>query len=152
MAKYLIKIGEVNKLKKKVNTVVNKPIAKVAKKAKKKTIKQSKPKSIKQKPVVKVIIEKKLLSHAPENHYFVFSNGKKMRNMYQFVDELEHMHEDVFKEHVNENKNDFANWVEHVFEGKSLADELRQIEDRLDTQRAVLKELVRQLTLEKRRK
>lgn len=140
-------------MKKKVNKVAKKPKtdkkpAKVVVKAKSKVAKPA----VKLKPVVKVVIEKKILGHAPEKHYFVFNNGKKMRNLYQFIDELEHMHEDVFKQHVNESKNDFANWIEHVFEGKGLADELRQIEDRLDTQRAVLKELVRQLTIAQKKK
>ena len=103
-----------------------------------------------EKPKIKVIIEKKLLGHAPERHEFVFSDGKRLKNIYQLVDELETMQEEVFRQHVNEFKNDFANWIENVFEGKSLADELRQIEDRLDSQRAILKELVRQLTLTKK--
>jgi len=33
---------------------------------------------------------------------------------------------DTFQKHVNAEKNDFANWVEHVFGEKDLADRLRQ--------------------------
>ncbi|OYT32759.1 hypothetical protein B6U93_00605 [Candidatus Woesearchaeota archaeon ex4484_78] len=134
------KKGEVTSLKKKVVKAHKKP----------KTVKKSKTK--KEKPKIKVVIERKILGQAPERHEFILSDGRRLKNIYQLVDELETMTEDVFRQYVNEFKNDFANWIEDVFEDKSLADELRQIEDRLETQRAILKELVRQLTLAQKKK
>lgn len=125
----------------------------VKKPAKKKVIKKTvknvrKPK----KPKVEVIIRKKVLGEAPQEHHFMLRDGKKIKTVYQLIDELEMMNEDLFKHHVNEHRNDFANWIEHVFDERSLADELRYIEDRIDTQRAILKELVRTLTKEVHKK
>lgn len=34
--------------------------------------------------------------------------------------------QDTFSKHVNEEKNDFANWVEHVFGEVELAEQLRK--------------------------
>ena len=34
--------------------------------------------------------------------------------------------QDTFSKHVNEEKNDFANWVQHVFVEEELADQLRK--------------------------
>ncbi len=33
---------------------------------------------------------------------------------------------ETFQKHVNEGKNDFANWVQHVFQEEGLAEQLRK--------------------------
>jgi len=127
---------------------------KAAKQAKTPTKKQVKRKTVKKpvnakrsaKPKIEVTIRKNVLGKAPQEHHFVLQDGRTVKTVYQLVDELETMSEEMFRHHVNDFKNDFANWIEHVFDEKHLADEMRYIEDRLDTQRAILKELVRTLT------
>lgn len=120
---------------------------KAAKTVKKKTVKaKTAKKPGKAKPKIEVTIRKSVLGKAPEEHHFVLQDGRAVKTIYQLVDELETMSEEMFQHHVNEYKNDFANWIEHVFDEKHLADELRYIENRIDTQRAILKELVRTLT------
>ena len=98
---------------------------------------------------VKVTVTRKVLGKAPEQYSFVLHDGRKLQSAYELVDELETMTEDTFRQFVTDSENHFANWIEHVFEEKSLADEMKHIKNKMDTQRAVLKHLVRELVKER---
>ncbi|MEM3154506.1 MAG: hypothetical protein QW165_02990 [Candidatus Woesearchaeota archaeon] len=98
------------------------------------------------KPVIYVTITKKILGKAPEKYSFHLHDGRKLRSVYELIDELETMSEETFRHFVTDTENHFANWIEGVFKEKQLADELRHIKNRIDTQRALLKHLVRELT------
>ncbi len=110
-----------------------------------KTKKASKPKT-----TVHVTIKRKVLGKAPQEYSFHLTDGRKLQSVYELVDELETMGEDVFKHYVNQAENHFANWVEHVFDEKTLAEQMRKIENRLETQRAMLKHLVKKLLEERK--
>ena len=114
-------------------------ISKIAKKAKPKHIVRAKPK-------IKITITKKILGKAPEKYSFYLPDGRKLKSVYELVDELETMTEEAFRQYVTDTENHFANWIEHVFSEKSLADEIRHVRNKIDTQRAILKHLVRELT------
>ena len=120
-----------------------KAIKKVTKVTKKAVV--AKRVSVPAKSSVKVTIRKQILGHAPEEKTFVLHDGRKLRSIYELVDELETMNDGMFREYVFENKNYFADWVEHVFSEKGLADELRTTQDRIASQRAILKHIVREL-------
>ena len=94
---------------------------------------------------VEVIIRKKVLGEAPEEHHFVVADGKKLRNIIELADALETMSEEIFRHHANEFKNDFSNWVKDVFYDHSLAEDISRAKSRLETQIAVLRRLVREL-------
>jgi len=117
------------------------------KKAVKKAVKKTAKKAMKKAPKAKiqVCVQKKIAGHAPEEHCFYLQDGRKLRTVYHLIDELETMTDDVFRHHVNEFRNDFANWVEHVFDDKALAEEMREAQTRFEMQRALLKEIVREL-------
>lgn len=108
---------------------------------------RSKPKS-----TVKVKITRKVLGKAPEEYNFVLHDGRRLESVYELVDELETMGEDAFRHYVNEAENHFANWVEHVFDEKHLASHMRRMQNKIDTQRALLKHLVRELLHEVKQK
>ncbi len=80
---------------------------------------------------------------APVEKHFVLQDGRKIESLFQLIDELETMGEDVFRHHVNEMRNDFANWARDVFASSSLAEEMQMVRDRIDTQRAIMKHLLR---------
>ena len=63
---------------------------------------------------------------APE-HVFHFQDGKKAHNLQDLRDALASMDDEVFRHHVDETNNDFANWVEFVYGNVSLAQDLRQV-------------------------
>ncbi len=97
------------------------------------------------KPKVKVTVFSKVLGKAPEKHSFVLHDGRKLRTVYELIDELETMNDDVFRDYVNEFKHDFANWIGDVFEAKDLSEEIRKTQNRIDNQRAIMKHLIRDL-------
>ena len=94
---------------------------------------------------VEVIIRKKVLGEAPVEHHFVVADGRKLKNIIELADALETMSEEIFRHHANEFKNDFSNWVKDVFYDHSLAEDISRAKNRLETQIAVLRRLVKEL-------
>ncbi|MBI2558335.1 hypothetical protein HYW20_03350 [Candidatus Woesearchaeota archaeon] len=94
---------------------------------------------------VEVIIKKKVLGEAPEEHHFVVADGRKLKNIIELADALETMSEEIFSHHANEFKNDFSAWVKDVFYDHSLAEDISRAKNRLETQIAVLRRLVKEL-------
>ena len=94
---------------------------------------------------VEVIIRKKILGEAPEEHHFVVADGRKLKNIIELADALETMSEEIFRHHVNEAKNDFSAWVKDVFYDHSLAEDILRAKNRLETQIVVLRRLVKEL-------
>lgn len=56
---------------------------------------------------------------------FRFSDGNIAYSLSDLSHMLENISQETFSNHMNPQKNDFANWVEFVFEEKGLAIELR---------------------------
>ena len=94
---------------------------------------------------VEVIIRKKVLGEAPEEHHFVVADGRKLKNIIELADALETMSEEIFRHHVNEAKNDFSVWVKDVFYEHSLAEDISRAKNRLEAQIAILRRLVKEL-------
>ena|SRR3989344_7793825 len=105
----------------------------------------------KPKKTVKITIVKKILGKTPEKHEFYLRDGRKLETVFELIDELETMTEDTFKEYVTDAENHFANWMEHVFDEKSLAHEMRRIKNKAETQRALLKHLVKTLIQDRKK-
>ncbi len=61
---------------------------------------------------------------------FVLADGKLLLCLNDLVHELRGMSDDVFKKHVFEGKNDFAEWVLHVFGEEKLARKIRSVYSR----------------------
>ena len=70
-------------------------------------------------------VETKRGWEAPEEHAFVLANGTKLLTLYDLITELDTMTQETFQHHVNDAKNDFAQWTQDVFGDKKLADTLR---------------------------
>ena len=94
---------------------------------------------------IEVIIRKKILGEAPVEHHFVVADGKKLKNIIELADALETMSEEIFRHHANEFKNDFSSWVKDVFYDHSLAEDISRAKNRLETQIAILRRLVKEL-------
>jgi hypothetical protein len=76
--------------------------------------------------------------------YFYLEDGGLLRNIKELGLKLDEMPDYVFQHHVNYERNDFASWVEGVFNDKELAACLRTTNDKLRTQVIVLKHLLAQ--------
>ncbi len=107
---------------------------------KKKTFKEKKPKKIEC-----VSIEISILKKAPKKNEFVLADGRKLNDLKELAFALGDMADDVFWHHVNDARNDFASWVDCVFEDKELAEELNKVKDKFNTQLEILKHIVKKL-------
>ncbi len=109
------------------------------------TIKSNSKQSEKPHQVIEVIIKKKVLGEAPEEQHFVVADGRRLKNIIELADALETMSEEIFRHHVSDVKNDFSNWIKDVFYDHSLAEDITRAKNRLETQIAVLRRLVKEL-------
>ena len=98
-----------------------------------------------QKKGYEVVAVKKLLTEAPSHNQFIVSDGSVIKNVAELIEALEKMHEDTYKFHANEQKNDFGNWVKDVFGQHELAENLKTAESKGDAQLAVAKTLLKEL-------
>ncbi|MBI4016864.1 MAG: hypothetical protein HY363_04175 [Candidatus Aenigmarchaeota archaeon] len=114
---------------------------------KKKVRKVSAHKKHKPETRVAVYCYKKELGKAPDENAFVLHDGRKLRTLYELIDELETMSDDAFHEYVTWERNDFANWINDVFGASDLGTEVRRLQSRFDAQRALLKHIVRELAV-----
>ncbi|MBI2647586.1 hypothetical protein HYW99_03855 [Candidatus Woesearchaeota archaeon] len=115
------------------------------KRGKKTTADTNSKKNLKPPQSVEVIIRKKILGEAPEEHHFIVADGRKLKNIIELADALETMSEEIFRHHANEFKNDFSAWVKDVFYEHSLAEDIAMAKNRLETQIVVLRRLVKEL-------
>jgi len=73
------------------------------------------------------------LISAPHDKEFIFHDGSRVKNLLELVLKLEHMADHEFHQFVTSNKNDFANWIEHVLCDKHFADKLRIVMSKNET-------------------
>ena len=66
---------------------------------------------------------------APE-HVFHFKDGKKAHNLKDLRDAIARMDDATFDHHVEDDNNDFANWVEFVYKNDALAKDLKKVSGR----------------------
>ena len=117
--------------------------------------KETKKKSVKKKSVkksakksnssIEITIRRKIGNQAPVENHFVLHDGKKLKSIIDMVDEFKDMSIDVFNHHVNEGRNDFANWVDDVFKDKELAEELRRSNDIMEAELRSLRKIVKDI-------
>lgn len=62
-----------------------------------------------------------LAQPASGERYFILANGQPIRHVAQLAEVLEDLEDHVFDHHVNPDRNDFATWVQDVFEDIELA-------------------------------
>ena len=63
----------------------------------------------------------KKLSKVPPSQYFYLANGVVLKSLSDLSDALKEMSDGLLHEHINYEKNDFANWIRNIFKEESLA-------------------------------
>ncbi|MGV8161768.1 MAG: DUF5752 family protein [Candidatus Nanoarchaeia archaeon] len=99
----------------------------------------------KEKKSRRVVVKKskaKVFSDAPTEHYFVFCNGKPVKNVKELADALETLEDDVFNHHVTFDRNDFATWIKDIFKDAELANKLADVKDKGNTRIILYKHIV----------
>ncbi|MBU0472160.1 MAG: DUF87 domain-containing protein [Nanoarchaeota archaeon] len=64
------------------------------------------------------------------DEYFRLSSGRELKSVFDLVDYLRNINDDEFKQYVNDNKNDFANWIRGVFHNDRLADKISVVKEK----------------------
>src|SRR3989338_10517519 len=93
-----------------------------------------------------ISIKNKVLENVPPDNNFFVCNGHVLRNIRELCEELRAIDEGSYPYHVNQEKNDFSNWVNDILKDKKLADDLRMSikkEDALE----IVEKRVKTLTL-----
>ncbi|MBN2881476.1 hypothetical protein JXM83_05505 [Candidatus Woesearchaeota archaeon] len=89
--------------------------------------------------------KKRLTRSINEENFFITNAGEQIKDLKELAQNFATMHPDVFNHHVNEQRNDFATWVENIFKEKELATTLHLTHNAKDSQIAVLNHLVEKL-------
>ena len=91
----------------------------------------------------KKVIQKAEKKEIKPEQYFYLCDGRVLKDLIELSECLETMNNDVFYYHVNDSKNDFANWIRGVFERQELADEIMSIREPRQFQVVILKHLAK---------
>ncbi len=75
-------------------------------------------------------VRKLLYVEVTPDKYFVLCDGRKLKSGKELADVLQTITDDIFKYHVNDTKNDFANWINDVFGEPDVAKKIRTIRNR----------------------
>jgi hypothetical protein len=84
------------------------------------------------KPVVPIKKHTLYVEVTPDK-YFVLCDGRKVKSGKELADIMQVINDDMFKYHVTDTKNDFANWINDVFGEADLAKKMKTIKNRLET-------------------
>jgi hypothetical protein len=68
----------------------------------------------------------RLLADVPGEYVFWLQGGRTLSNMADMLDALRTMPDDTYAYHVNQEKNDFSNWVRDIIRDEKLANDLRK--------------------------
>jgi hypothetical protein len=86
---------------------------------------------------------KKKTSKIPKDKYFWVVDGTVIRSVRELAEAIDTMDYNIFQHHVCNGRNDFATWLEDVFEEKNLGRELRESPNKDRVVICILKHLVR---------
>lgn len=129
-----------------VKKVTKKPIAKKVAKTVKvtkttKTTKASSKAKVASKTKKPTAKAKKDLMFTNNEQSFWVNDGQILNSLLALHEALQAMNDDVFYHHANQDKNDFADWVEFVLCDGSCATDLRKVEDKAKASTVVGKHL-----------
>lgn len=109
------------------------------------TKKTSTNKTVKKAPTKNIVTKKKGLKKVKPELAFFFSDGTSCDDMLQLSDAIDMMADEVFEHHVSGDFNHFADWIEHVFNEKPLANKIRNAKTKDKHRVEILTFVVKQL-------
>lgn len=81
---------------------------------------------------------------------FYFSNGDSAGNLDEFLEKLEDIDDKCFFHHVNDEKNDFANWILYSLKDKALGNRISRLREKDEIISAIQKKLNSPAKIKKR--
>jgi len=79
--------------------------------------------------------------HSQEVHsdnFFYLPSGKPVKSLRELVEELNIMSEEDFASHVTPERNDFAEWIEHVINNGVLSEQIRPLKTKQEITSALI--------------
>jgi len=73
-------------------------------------------------------------------HHFHLKEGGVIKSLSELIETLKRLDDNIYREHVNFDKNDFSNWIRGVFELDELAEKIKH-SSRIDAIRILSEEL-----------
>lgn len=80
---------------------------------------------------------KKILANVLPEKAFWVSNGPVLKNISELTEGLKNMSPQTFLHHVNQQKNDFANWIKDAIGDSILAEQISKMKTKAAIQKAV---------------
>ncbi len=74
----------------------------------------------------------RILADANPEQCFWMSNGQVLKNLDELYKALSKAKKEIYKYHVNTEKNDFSNWVRDILGDKKLAEDLLKTKSKKD--------------------
>lgn len=109
---------------------------------KKKVASKKKPTKDLNKAVIDAV-HKLTIKRKPKDHeYFYLVSGDQIRDVRELVNLLDTLADEVFNYHVNDERNDFASWIEAVFQDKNLAERIRSLRNKQEMNLVICKYLI----------
>lgn len=102
-------------------------------------------KKTKQKKSEKIKNKPKIFADVKQEFYFNLADGRQLKNLMELSAALEDMDEATFRHHVNEARNDFANWVKDTMNEAELADKFIAKYTKAEHHIELLKHLIKRL-------
>jgi len=90
------------------------------------------------KRLIKPSEARRALSRVPESVSFWLCTNKKLFSLKELAVALKDINDDVFRYHVNRDKNDFENWIRDIIQDKELAREISRIKTKETLNRKIL--------------
>jgi hypothetical protein len=78
----------------------------------------------------KAKLSAKKLEDVPEDKRFLCQDGRELKNLLDLVVALREMADETFRAHLDQSKNDFANWVRDVVGDEGLSKALQDTKNR----------------------
>ena len=72
-------------------------------------------------------MSKEFLREVEEGKEFFCKDGRVIKSLEELAKVIKELHPEVFMHHVNEEKNDFANWIRDVIGDHVLANRLKRV-------------------------
>jgi len=85
---------------------------------------------------------KKAVPQAPPEHYFVLADGRVLKDYKELADIMDDLADNVYLHHVNKERNDFAKWIEDIFQDKELAERLRKASGKHNVQLIIYRHIL----------
>ena len=86
------------------------------------------------KTVVDVFDAEKLLRDVMPEHNFYANNGTVIKSLHELHYAMANMDDTTFNHHLNDQRNDFASWIENVHRDNELAEKLKKSKTKKDVQ------------------